>query len=111
MGKLPWPSRVFDRTIGAHGTGAGQAADTCGASICGVGAWRKGGLGRLEIDVHVSRERIDVMTTAQTVGAFDEGAVANTTVWSGQPQRGDVWLCDLNPVRGREQAGTRPVSL
>ena len=27
----------------------------------------------------------------------------------GRPQRGDVWLCDLNPVRGREQAGTRPV--
>ena len=27
----------------------------------------------------------------------------------GRPQRGDVWLCDLNSVRGREQAGTRPV--
>ena len=27
----------------------------------------------------------------------------------GRPQRGDVWLCDLNPVWGREQAGTRPV--
>ncbi len=27
----------------------------------------------------------------------------------GRPQRGDVWLCDLNPSRGREQAGTRPV--
>jgi mRNA interferase ChpB len=27
----------------------------------------------------------------------------------GKPQRGDIWLCDLNPVRGREQAGTRPV--
>ena len=27
----------------------------------------------------------------------------------GRPQRGDVWLCDLNPVRGKEQAGTRPV--
>ena len=27
----------------------------------------------------------------------------------GRPQRGDVWLCDLNPVRGREQAGTRSV--
>ena len=26
-----------------------------------------------------------------------------------RPQRGDIWLCDLNPVRGREQAGTRPV--
>jgi mRNA interferase MazF len=23
--------------------------------------------------------------------------------------RGDVWLADLNPIRGREQAGTRPV--
>jgi mRNA interferase MazF len=23
--------------------------------------------------------------------------------------RGDVWLADLNPVRGSEQAGTRPV--
>lgn len=27
----------------------------------------------------------------------------------GRPQRSDVWLCDLNPVCGREQAGTRPV--
>jgi mRNA interferase ChpB len=26
-----------------------------------------------------------------------------------QPKRGDIWLCDLNPTRGREQAGTRPV--
>jgi mRNA interferase ChpB len=26
-----------------------------------------------------------------------------------QPRRGDIWLCDLNPTRGREQAGTRPV--
>ena len=25
------------------------------------------------------------------------------------PQRGDIWLVDLNPVKGREQAGTRPV--
>src|ERR1700686_4436956 len=24
------------------------------------------------------------------------------------PSRGDVWLADLNPVRGREQAGMRP---
>ncbi len=24
------------------------------------------------------------------------------------PSRGDVWLVSLNPVRGREQAGTRP---
>lgn len=24
------------------------------------------------------------------------------------PDRGDVWLVDLNPVRGHEQAGTRP---
>jgi mRNA interferase MazF len=23
--------------------------------------------------------------------------------------RGDIWWADLNPVRGREQAGTRPV--
>lgn len=26
-----------------------------------------------------------------------------------EPQRGDVWLADLNPTRGREQAGQRPV--
>ncbi|MGQ0570166.1 MAG: type II toxin-antitoxin system PemK/MazF family toxin [Armatimonadota bacterium] len=25
------------------------------------------------------------------------------------PQRGDIWLADLNPTRGREQAGQRPV--
>ncbi len=25
------------------------------------------------------------------------------------PARGDVWLADLNPVRGHEQAGRRPV--
>ncbi len=25
------------------------------------------------------------------------------------PQRGDIWLLDLNPVKGRELAGTRPV--
>lgn len=25
------------------------------------------------------------------------------------PQRGDIWLADLNPTRGREQAGRRPV--
>jgi mRNA interferase MazF len=25
------------------------------------------------------------------------------------PGRGDVWLADLNPVRGHEQAGRRPV--
>lgn len=25
-----------------------------------------------------------------------------------EPSRGDVWLVDLNPVRGREQAGKRP---
>ena len=24
-------------------------------------------------------------------------------------KRGDVWLADLNPIRGSEQAGTRPV--
>lgn len=24
------------------------------------------------------------------------------------PTRGDVWLVDLNPIRGREQAGIRP---
>ncbi|KLU61151.1 mRNA interferase endoA [Peptococcaceae bacterium CEB3] len=24
------------------------------------------------------------------------------------PLRGDIWLVDLNPVRGHEQAGTRP---
>lgn len=27
---------------------------------------------------------------------------------SGRPARGDVWLIDLNPTRGHEQAGTRP---
>ena len=25
-----------------------------------------------------------------------------------EPARGDVWLIDLNPTRGREQAGRRP---
>lgn len=25
------------------------------------------------------------------------------------PLRGDIWLADLNPVRGHEQAGRRPV--
>ena len=25
------------------------------------------------------------------------------------PRRGDVWLADLDPTRGREQAGKRPV--
>jgi mRNA interferase MazF len=25
------------------------------------------------------------------------------------PARGDIWLADLNPVRGSEQAGSRPV--
>jgi mRNA interferase MazF len=25
------------------------------------------------------------------------------------PERGDIWLADLNPTRGREQAGRRPV--
>ena len=24
------------------------------------------------------------------------------------PARGDIWLADLNPIRGREQAGMRP---
>ncbi len=26
-----------------------------------------------------------------------------------EPQRGEIWLADLNPTRGREQAGRRPV--
>lgn len=26
-----------------------------------------------------------------------------------QPLRGDVWLADLDPVRGHEQAGIRPI--
>jgi mRNA interferase MazF len=26
-----------------------------------------------------------------------------------QPSRGEIWLADLNPSRGHEQAGTRPV--
>jgi mRNA interferase MazF len=25
------------------------------------------------------------------------------------PKRGEIWLADLNPTRGSEQAGTRPV--
>lgn len=25
------------------------------------------------------------------------------------PKRGDIWMVDLNPVKGREQAGVRPV--
>lgn len=25
------------------------------------------------------------------------------------PKRGEIWLVDLNPTKGREQAGTRPV--
>lgn len=28
---------------------------------------------------------------------------------SREPSRGEIWLADLNPIRGREQAGTRPV--
>jgi mRNA interferase ChpB len=31
------------------------------------------------------------------------------TSFRSRVQRGDVWMCDLNPTRGREQAGTRPV--
>jgi mRNA interferase MazF len=27
---------------------------------------------------------------------------------SSFPKRGEIWLVDLNPVRGREQAGMRP---
>ncbi|MFQ5652369.1 MAG: type II toxin-antitoxin system PemK/MazF family toxin [bacterium] len=27
----------------------------------------------------------------------------------GVPARGDIWLADLNPTRGHEQAGRRPV--
>ena len=27
---------------------------------------------------------------------------------SAKPSRGDIWLIDLNPIRGREQAGKRP---
>ena len=27
---------------------------------------------------------------------------------TGRPARGDVWLVDLNPIRGHEQAGRRP---
>ena len=26
-----------------------------------------------------------------------------------QPRRGDIWLADLDPIRGTEQAGQRPV--
>ncbi len=28
---------------------------------------------------------------------------------ASSPLRGDIWLADLNPVRGHEQAGRRPV--
>lgn len=27
----------------------------------------------------------------------------------GSPKRGDIWMADLNPVKGHEQAGRRPV--
>jgi mRNA interferase MazF len=27
---------------------------------------------------------------------------------SSSPARGDIWLADLNPIKGREQAGMRP---
>ena len=27
---------------------------------------------------------------------------------SSSPSRGDIWLADLNPIKGREQAGMRP---
>jgi mRNA interferase MazF len=26
-----------------------------------------------------------------------------------EPSRGEIWLADLNPIRGHEQAGVRPV--
>ena len=26
-----------------------------------------------------------------------------------EPSRGEIWLVDLNPIRGREQSGKRPV--
>ncbi|WP_445242391.1 type II toxin-antitoxin system PemK/MazF family toxin [Microcoleus sp. S13_C5] len=29
-------------------------------------------------------------------------------ITSAKPSRGDIWLIDLNPTRGREQAGKRP---
>lgn len=28
---------------------------------------------------------------------------------SDMPRRGEIWLADLNPTRGHEQAGTRPI--
>ncbi|WP_129672146.1 type II toxin-antitoxin system PemK/MazF family toxin [Candidatus Chloroploca sp. Khr17] len=28
---------------------------------------------------------------------------------SREPSRGEIWLADLHPIRGHEQAGTRPV--
>lgn len=28
---------------------------------------------------------------------------------SPEPTRGEIWLADLSPIRGHEQAGTRPV--
>ncbi len=28
---------------------------------------------------------------------------------SPEPSRGEIWLADLNPICGHEQAGTRPV--
>lgn len=37
---------------------------------------------------------------------------ANSSRWSGRVvvkiARGEIWLADLNPVRGHEQAGKRP---
>ncbi|PSB53358.1 growth inhibitor PemK [filamentous cyanobacterium Phorm 6] len=27
---------------------------------------------------------------------------------AAKPSRGDIWLIDLNPIRGREQSGKRP---
>jgi mRNA interferase MazF len=27
---------------------------------------------------------------------------------AGEPSRGDIWVVDLNPTQGREQAGRRP---
>ncbi|MGI9951340.1 type II toxin-antitoxin system PemK/MazF family toxin [Moorellaceae bacterium AZ2] len=34
--------------------------------------------------------------------------MASTAKMELMPCRGEIWLVDLNPVRGHEQAGTRP---
>ena len=35
--------------------------------------------------------------------------MAGPSLAVSSPARGEIWTADLNPTRGREQAGTRPV--